>query len=595
MSTIWRMSGIGIFGGGDLELSELRLWGASEALDAGAVLTCSHAPITGTLANLNDADPTTACRWRAADVRSPGFFIQWETPAAVDVWCVRLSSAAKATSVARYDLASQLDGVWASAHNGDLVYTVGLSAARVVRPAYGVGPWWLQPVGPTSGSGGFAGAAVSADGQTILAAGFGSSAAKVSASKDGGATWSQLVGPLAGATGFHGIASSADGQTIAVAGFGSAAARVSISRDGGATWSQPTGPVASASGFVGVAVSEDGKVIAAAGFGSSAAKVSISKDSGATWSQPAGVVAGADGFQGIAVSADGQTIAVAGCGNASSRVNISRDGGATWLQPTGPTAGTYGFVCVAASANGKVIATAGSGDSAAKVSISKDGGVTWKQPDGPTSGSGGYVGIAVSADGRTIAAAGFGSAAAKVSISRDGGTAWLQPVGLAAGSSGFAGAAASADGRVIAAVGNGDSTAKVNVYIGADPTYVAPPLTFGNVSAFVLPSEVPPPTQGLRSVGGSSVMKLLDVEFGGDGRIYGTVARKGAPSNTPMRRRVRLHRSRDGMLIRETWSKPDGAYEFKEISGRYEYDVVAWDHEMSFRSVVANNLTPEAM
>lgn len=89
--------------------------------------------------------------------------------------------------------------------------------------------------------------------------------------------------------------------------------------------------------------------------------------------------------------------------------------------------------------------------------------------------------------------------------------------------------------------------------------------------------------------------RLMDAETGGFYRIYGTVERGEVPVNVPLRRRVRLHRSRDGMLVRETWSKADGSYEFTEISGRYEYDVIAWDHEMQFRSVVANNLTPEVM
>ena len=95
--------------------------------------------------------------------------------------------------------------------------------------------------------------------------------------------------------------------------------------------------------------------------------------------------------------------------------------------------------------------------------------------------------------------------------------------------------------------------------------------------------------------GGLNSKIACDIEFGGRGTIYGTVERDHTPSNVPLRRRVRLHRSRDGMLVRETWSKADGSYEFTEISGLYEYDVIAWDHEMQFRSVVANNLVPEVM
>ena len=111
----------------------------------------------------------------------------------------------------------------------------------------------------------------------------------------------------------------------------------------------------------------------------------------------------------------------------------------------------------------------------------------------------------------------------------------------------------------------------------------------------VVPSMVPPLPQGLQGMGGRSAMKLLDVEFGGVGRIYGTVSRKGTPANVPMRRRVRLHRSADGMLVRETWSNDVGVYEFREMNPRYEYDVIAWDHELQEFSTVANNQLAEVM
>lgn len=84
-----------------------------------------------------------------------------------------------------------------------------------------------------------------------------------------------------------------------------------------------------------------------------------------------------------------------------------------------------------------------------------------------------------------------------------------------------------------------------------------------------------------------------DVEFGGNGRIYGTVTRKNTPANVPLSRRVRLHRSRDGLLVRETYSRADGYFSFDEINPRYEYDVIAWDHEMAEFSTVANNQRAE--
>lgn len=89
--------------------------------------------------------------------------------------------------------------------------------------------------------------------------------------------------------------------------------------------------------------------------------------------------------------------------------------------------------------------------------------------------------------------------------------------------------------------------------------------------------------------------EVVDVEFGGHCSIYGTVELFNQAGNLPLPRRVRLHRSRDGLLVRETWSNTQGQYRFDGISQRYTYDVIAWDHEGLQRSVVANDLTPEVM
>lgn len=74
----WRINGIRTWGGGDLELSELHLHDASGRADAAASLTCSHAPIAGALSDLQDATTATLCRFAAADVRSAGFWLQWD-------------------------------------------------------------------------------------------------------------------------------------------------------------------------------------------------------------------------------------------------------------------------------------------------------------------------------------------------------------------------------------------------------------------------------------------------------------------------------------------------------------------------------------
>ncbi len=90
-------------------------------------------------------------------------------------------------------------------------------------------------------------------------------------------------------------------------------------------------------------------------------------------------------------------------------------------------------------------------------------------------------------------------------------------------------------------------------------------------------------------------IKLSDDIFGGKGRIAGTTHVKGTP-NIAVRRRVRLLRERDSMMIRETWSDPvTGAYSFDNIDQNYQYTVISFDHDHNHRAVIADNLTPELM
>lgn len=90
-------------------------------------------------------------------------------------------------------------------------------------------------------------------------------------------------------------------------------------------------------------------------------------------------------------------------------------------------------------------------------------------------------------------------------------------------------------------------------------------------------------------------LTAIDMENGGKSSIYGTVELSLQSGNIPLPRRVRLYRSRDGLLVREMWSDAQGNYRFDGITDRYQYDVIAWDHEGLHQSVVANDLTPELM
>lgn len=92
-----------------------------------------------------------------------------------------------------------------------------------------------------------------------------------------------------------------------------------------------------------------------------------------------------------------------------------------------------------------------------------------------------------------------------------------------------------------------------------------------------------------------NVQKTRDYLHGGPGRIVGAVEEKGTP-NTPLRRKVRLHRDVDGMPVRETWSDAvTGAYEFTDINPAYTYTAIAYDYERNYRAVLADGLVPEVI
>lgn len=74
----------------------------------------------------------------------------------------------------------------------------------------------------------------------------------------------------------------------------------------------------------------------------------------------------------------------------------------------------------------------------------------------------------------------------------------------------------------------------------------------------------------------------------GSGTISGIVTIENIPGS----RKVRLYRKHDGMLLRETWSAPNGAYSFPRIDPNWEYFVVAHDHLRVYNGVIQDMLTP---
>jgi len=79
----WRIVGIDTWGGGDLELSELQLHDASGRVDQLATLTCSHAPIAGSLTALGDGSTAATARWSRAQYSASSFWLQWDFGVAV--------------------------------------------------------------------------------------------------------------------------------------------------------------------------------------------------------------------------------------------------------------------------------------------------------------------------------------------------------------------------------------------------------------------------------------------------------------------------------------------------------------------------------
>lgn len=130
-----------------------------------------------------------------------------------------------------------------------------------------------------------------------------------------------------------------------------------------------------------------------------------------------------------------------------------------------------------------------------------------------------------------------------------------------------------------------ESTKRRSGYTGDLPYKSTKALRLAVVSSTETPSQ---DVSSCLFVGSS---KFHDLEFGGRGFLFGTV--RDDKSKAVLQRRVRLFRSRDGLLVRETWSAADGSYRFDGISDRYEYDIEAWDHEKNYFTAVANSQLPE--
>lgn len=554
-ATKWRISGVSTAGGGDLELSQLRLWGPDGAVDAGAVISGSVLPTSGGLGALLISD-TTTCRFSAKDMQAPGFYIEITLPTAVEVWSARFAGPTRGGFIETFTLTVGGSMPAQTAPFGSVVFEAPfvLSAAPNFAPKFGrvTEQWALLR------SDAWFSCAVSADYQTVIGTSRGN---YIVVSKDGGDTWQQITSAGAGAWCDCSIAR--DGQVM-LGVKDNSGSYPWVSKDGGATWQAAT--TAGARTWRGCSVSGDGTVLLCA----DGTTLYRSTDGAATWV----AIAGGAMYR-CAVSNDGRVILA---GASPGYLQLSKDGGATFQVIT--AAGSRGWNKQAVSADGKILLAA-AGNST--LFLSRDGGATWQAVS--AAGTRDWYACAVSADGMTLLG---GANDNYLFMSADGGDTWRSLTD--AGTGFWYGCAVSADGSMLlGAIYSG----YLKRLFRADPIYGAPS---GRARSEYTMSRIAGETPPVAATNSIAKTPSLDMQDGGNGRIYGTVKQKIGTGVTPLRRRVVLIHQRSQRMVRETWSDPaTGAYQFAGINTSEVYYTATFDHEGNFRGVVADNLKPEPM
>lgn len=127
------------------------------------------------------------------------------------------------------------------------------------------------------------------------------------------------------------------------------------------------------------------------------------------------------------------------------------------------------------------------------------------------------------------------------------------------------------------------------------PTEEFEPLSLGSPKLGLVaatPRYVPgynlEPQSPLRVLSAKGGAWLWETQTTGSGTISGVVTIENIPGS----RKVRLYRKHDGMLLRETWSAPNGAYSFNNLDPAWEYFVVAHDHLRVYNGVIQDMLVP---
>lgn len=466
---LWRVAALSPWDGGDLTINALHLYSASVRVDAEAVISSSHPPLSGALSTIAQDPPGSPIVFASADVKSSGFFVQWGFSSAVEVDGMRLAGG----DLSALCVFAFVGGAWV--------------LVRDVRGLRGIPTETLTPLLPFCVRDPRAGAVSCMTGDAV---------------QDGvtGGSWT--------------IPSGASIQTDINRG------GVPMLRIQGSASVSLSSPVAALTNWSGADITVEASIFY---------EVPPVGDTGLPLMVFCGESAPGTVYWGFGPNADDSLAFYywSGAQNLfSTPARVVKRNQLTHIAISIQGTSLRFFV------DGKLVHTA------IRAATPKGGGNAWPLRIGCTAGAYITLGSFAVSDVIFTPAAKY-KADFTLAERWDGGRRILTPTSYAS--------------------------------IGASS---------------VMPDFA---TSGHRAVVG------LDTEFGGNHRIYGIVARKNTPAEAPLVRRVRLHRSRDGMLVRETWSKVDGSYEFLNINMNYEYDTIAWDHEMSYRSVVANNLKPEAM
>lgn len=558
-SSAWGIQGVDIRDGGDLVLRRLVAWGAGGEI-VPVSITSTYPPVSGSLDFLLNNDGLE-CAFSSSDLSQVNFKIEMTFDSPVELYGFRFAGPSEKSLPVRHTLVAQERACTVGA-----VQWVegGLSPAPKRQPSF------YAPAGEWTNFGSIGtsisrAAIAASEGGRVLLVGAGTA---LWLSLDGGSTWATQTTVTTGT--WYKCHVSDDGSVL----FAIARSRqLYVSRDGGATWVAQGAP--GSSSWESGGGSRDGLVLMAAIYGGS---LWMSKDAGLTWA--ANTAAGSRNWQASGVSGDGLTIV--GC-PLSSAARISRDGGVTWVVTSTVASNWTGC---ALSNDGHRILLVGGGI----VYLSLDHGVTWTNRASSISSGGNWSGCAMSADGSVMM---IGATGGKVWVSQDGGDTWVEQSALPTLTYWY-GCAITPGADMLLASGPG--TNGFTAFLIPDDAYTEPPvgavpLLTGDLAARGIDIS----SQGALSTVCVEVSQAVDLEFGGDRCIYGTVELYAQSGKIPLPRRVRLHRSRDGLLVRETWSNAQGVYRFDGISERYTYDVIAWDHEGLQQSVVANDLTPEVM